>query len=196
MFTGIITNLGEVRAIKGEFNSQYEITSDIDLASVCIGASICCSGVCLTVVEKAGSSVVFDVSNETLSKTTLKSWIVGDRVNLEQSMSANDQFGGHIVTGHIDGVSIIEDIWADGDSMRYKFSIPNGLESLLAKKGSVAINGVSLTINEVSSSTFEVNIIPHTMEKTTFHSLITGDRVNIEVDILARYVDRQLKNMR
>ena len=196
MFTGIITNLGELKAIKGEFNSQYEIASDIDLASVSIGASICCSGVCLTVVEKAGSSVVFDISNETLSKTTLKSWMVGDRVNLEQSMSANDQFGGHIVTGHIDGVSIIEEIWPDGESKRYKFSIPNGLESLLAKKGSVAINGVSLTINEVSSSTFEVNIIPHTMEKTTFHSLITGDRVNIEVDILARYVDRQLKNMR
>ena len=113
MFTGIITNLGEVKAIKGELNSQYEIASDIDLASVCIGASICCSGVCLTVVEKAGSSVVFDVSNETLSKTTLQSWIVGDSVNLEQSMSANDEFGGHIVTGHIDGVSIIEDIWPD-----------------------------------------------------------------------------------
>ena len=196
MFTGIITNLGELKAIKGALNSQYEIVSDIDLASVCIGASICCSGVCLTVIEKAGSSVVFDVSNETLSKTTLKSWIVGDPVNLEQSMSANDQFGGHIVTGHIDGVSIIEDIWPDGESKRYKFSIPNRIEALLAKKGSVAINGVSLTINEVNSSTFEVNIIPHTMEKTTFHSLITGDRVNIEVDILARYVDRQLKNMR
>ena len=110
MFTGIITNLGELKAVKGEFNSQYEIASDIDLASVCIGASICCSGVCLTVVEKAGSSVVFDVSNETLSKTTLKSWMVGDSVNLEQSMSANDQFGGHIVTGHIDGVSIAEDL--------------------------------------------------------------------------------------
>ena len=94
------------------------------------------------------------------------------------------------------GVSIAEDIWPDGDSKRYKISIPNGLEALLAKKGSVAINGVSLTINEVNSSSFEVNIIPHTMEKTTFHSLITGDRVNIEVDILARYVDRQLKNMR
>ena len=132
MFTGIITNLGELKAIKGEFNSQYEIASDIDLASVSIGASICCSGVCLTVVEKAGSSVVFDISNETLSKTTLKSWMVGDRVNLEQSMSANDQFGGHIVTGHIDGVSIIEEIWPDGESKRYKFSIPNGLESLLA----------------------------------------------------------------
>ena len=196
MFTGIITSLGELKAIRGEFNSQYEIASDIDLAKVVIGASICCSGVCLTVVEKDRGSLVFDVSNETLSKTTLQSWIVGDSVNLEQSMSANDEFGGHIVTGHIDGVSVIEDIWLDGDSKRYKFSIPNDLEFLLAKKGSVAVNGVSLTINEVNSSAFEVNIIPHTMEKTTFRSLGTGDRVNIEVDILARYVDRQLKNMR
>ena len=196
MFTGIITHLGELKAIKGEFNSQYEIASDIDLEGVSIGASICCSGVCLTVVEKTASSLVFDISNETLSKTSLKSWVVGDAVNLEQSMSANDEFGGHIVTGHIDGVSIIEDIWPDGDSKRYKFSIPNELEFLLAKKGSVAVNGVSLTINEVSSNAFEVNIIPHTMEKTTFCSLITGDSVNIEVDILARYVDRQLKNMR
>ena len=196
MFTGIITHLGELKAIKGEFNSQYEITSDIDLEGVSIGASICCSGVCLTVVEKTASSLVFDISNETLSKTSLKSWVVGDAVNLEQSMSANDEFGGHIVTGHIDGVSIIEEIWPDGDSKRYKFSIPNELEFLLAKKGSVAVNGVSLTINEVSSNAFEVNIIPHTMEKTTFCSLLTCDSVNIEVDILARYVDRQLKNMR
>ena len=196
MFTGIITSLGELKAIKGEFNSQYEIASDIDLASVVIGASICCSGVCLTVVEKDRGSLVFDISNETLSKTTLQSWIVGDSVNLEQSMSANDEFGGHIVTGHIDGVSVIEDIWSDGDSKRYKFSIQSDLEFLLAKKGSVAVNGVSLTINEVSPSAFEVNIIPNTMEKTTFGSLVTGDRVNIEVDILARYVDRQLKNMR
>ena len=196
MFTGIITNIGELKAIKGEFNSQYEIASDIDLTSVFIGASICCSGVCLTVVEKNKGSLIFDVSNETLSKTTLGSWMVGDAVNLEQSMSANDEFGGHILTGHIDGVSIIEDIWPDGDSKRYKFSIPNDLEFLLAKKGSVAVNGVSLTINEVNSFAFEVNIIPHTMEKTTFGSLIIGDRVNIEVDILARYVDRQLKNMR
>ena len=111
-------------------------------------------------------------------------------------MSANDEFGGHIVTGHIDGLSVIQDIWPDGDSKRYKFSIPNDLEFLLAKKGSVAVNGVSLTINAVNSSAFEVNIIPHTMEKTTFRSLVAGDRVNIEVDILARYVDRQLKNMR
>ena len=196
MFTGIITNLGELKAIKGEFNSQYEIASDIDTASVHVGASICCSGVCLTVVEKTGSSLIFDISNETLSKTTLKNWLVGDSVNLEQSMKANNEFGGHIVTGHIDGVSIIEKIWPDGDSKRYKFSIPSELEFFLAKKGSVAVNGVSLTINEVNSSTFEVNIIPHTMEQTTFCSLIAGDEVNLEVDILARYVDRQLKNMR
>jgi riboflavin synthase len=193
MFTGLITDLGTVRRIdKNAGGARLAIETAYDLAAVEIGASIACSGACLTVVEKGPDGFAVDVSAETLAHTTIGGWKPGDRVNLEQALRIGDALGGHLVSGHVDAVSTVLARRPDGESERFQFQIPEGYERLIAPKGSVCLDGVSLTVNEVESGRFGVNIIPHTAEKTTFGALGPGARVNLEVDLIARYVARLL----
>ncbi len=191
MFTGLITDLGRVRRIDtASGGARLEIATAYDMAAVEIGASIACSGACLTVVEKGKDSFSVDVSAETLACTTIGGWKAGDRVNLEQSLRLGDTLGGHLVSGHVDAVTEVLERRPDGESQRFTFRIPEGYERLIAPKGSVCLDGVSLTVNEVEGGRFGVNIIPHTAERTTFGALGPGDRVNLEVDLIARYVAR------
>lgn len=190
MFTGLITDIGEVSALEQRGDTRFTIACHYDLTKVEIGASIACNGVCLTVVEKGESQFVVDVSAETHAKTTTGAWGVGTPVNLEQSLRLGDSLGGHLVYGHVDGLAVVESIRPDGDSLRWTFVAPTALARFIAPKGSVALNGVSLTVNEVDGERFGINIIPHTQERTTFGRLKVGDRVNLEVDMLARYVAR------
>jgi riboflavin synthase len=193
MFTGLITDLGTVRRIdRNAGGARLAIETAYDLAAVEIGASIACSGACLTVVEKGPDGFAADVSAETLAHTTIGGWKPGDRVNLEQALRVGDALGGHLVSGHVDAVSTVLARRPDGESERFQFQIPEGYERLIAPKGSVCLDGVSLTVNEVESGRFGVNIIPHTAEKTTFGALGPGARVNLEVDLIARYVARLL----
>ena len=193
MFTGLITDLGTVRRIdKNAGGARLAIETAYELAAVEIGASIACSGACLTVVEKGPDGFAADVSAETLAHTTIGGWKPGDRVNLEQALRIGDALGGHLVSGHVDAVSTVLARRPDGESERFQFQIPEGYERLIAPKGSVCLDGVSLTVNEVESGRFGVNIIPHTAEKTTFGALDPGARVNLEVDLIARYVARLL----
>lgn len=194
MFTGLITDVGSVVSRIG---GVFTIRSKYEATSIPVGASICCDGVCLTatrVVPLAdGSEFDLDVSNETLSKSTLQSWQPGRRINLERSLKIGDELGGHIVTGHVDGVATIVSITADGDSRRFKLETPRHLSPFVAPKGSVALDGTSLTVNEVAGDTFGVNLIPHSLLVTTWGERKAGDTVNLEVDILARYMARQLE---
>ena len=193
MFTGIITDLGSIRSVtktgdwRFEFNTSYE-TAEIDL-----GASIACSGCCLTMVDRGPAWFAADVSAETMSKTVCGTWEEGSPVNFERPLKAGDELGGHIVSGHVDGVGAITSIEPEGDSLRFQFNVPEELSHYIASKGSIAVNGVSLTVNEVSDSVFGVNIIPHTRENTTFSSFQVGTPVNLEIDLLARYVARLLE---
>jgi riboflavin synthase len=191
MFTGIISDLGELRAIEGDTDKRLVIATSYATESIAIGASVACSGVCLTVVEKNGDWLAFDVSAETLACTTLGEWKVGDPVNLERPLTLGDELGGHMVLGHVDGVARVEASEPVGDSRRLSISAPEALAGFIAAKGSVALDGVSLTVNQVENTVFEVNIIPHTLAVTTLGGLAAGDRVNLEIDILARYVARQ-----
>jgi riboflavin synthase len=197
MFTGIITGIGNVLAAEG---GRFTIRSDYPAASIALGASICHDGVCLTVTgieaEGAGSRYTLDVSNETLSLTTLGDWRTGRSINLERALKAGDELGGHIVSGHVDGVAQIADIRADGESRRLTFEAPAALAPFIAPKGSVALDGTSLTVNEVDGARFGVNLIPHTLTVTTWGGKKPGDRVNIEIDPLARYVARLLEMRR
>lgn len=195
MFTGIITDIGTVRAIEKRGDTRMVIATSYDTASIEIGASIACSGACLTVVDVGEDWFAVDVSAETLSRTSLGDWRPGSPVNLERALKVGDELGGHIVTGHVDGLGEVASIVSEGDSRRFTFAIPKALAPYLAAKGSVAINGVSLTVNEVEdkadgAAAFGINIIPHTQEHTTFGSAKVGERANIEIDILARYVAR------
>ena len=194
MFTGIVTDIGEIRALETRGDTRIEIYTTYDIGAVDIGASIACSGPCLTVVAKgvAGERSWFAVqaSAETLSKTTIGSWKVGRRVNLERSLRVGDEMGGHIVSGHVDGLAKVVSRKPEGDSVRLGFEVPEELKRYVAPKGSVALDGVSLTVNEVSGAKFGVNLIPHTLQVTTFGDLKVGDRVNMEIDVLARYVAR------
>ncbi|MGE0628191.1 MAG: riboflavin synthase [Hyphomicrobiaceae bacterium] len=194
MFTGIITDIGEVAARKG---GSYTIRSRYEAASIAIGASIACDGVCLTVTgvdkDPAGSLFAVDVSNETLSKTTLGAWTAGRRINLERALRAGDELGGHIVSGHVDGLARIIDIHSDDESRRFTFEAPEHLAIYIAPKGSVALDGASLTVNEVSGTRFGVNIIPHTQAVTTWGSKQPGEHSNLEVDQFARYMARLLE---
>ena len=191
MFTGLVTDLGQVSRIDAaEGGVRLVIETAYDMGRVEIGASIACSGACLTVVEKGTGSFVADVSAETLACTTIGGWKAGGRVNLEQSLRLGDTLGGHLVSGHVDAVTEVLDRRPDGDSQRFSFRIPAGYERLIAPKGSVCLDGVSLTVNEVETDRFGVNVIPHTAERTTFGALGPGDRVNLEVDLIARYVAR------
>ncbi|EPY02583.1 riboflavin synthase [Magnetospirillum fulvum] len=195
MFTGIVTALGEVkRVVRGEGReTRFEISSGFDPAGIAIGASIAHNGVCLTVVETGPGWHAVEVSGETLSKTTLGGWVTGSRVNLERSLRMGDEMGGHIVSGHVDGVARVAEMRPDGQSMRFVFETPAALSHFVAPKGSVALDGVSLTVNEVEGDRFGVNIIPHTQSVTTFGLYRPGDTVNLEIDMLARYVARLLQ---
>ena len=194
MFTGIVTGLGSVRAITplGDGRDMRLVigTSWANTAEIPLGASIACSGCCLTAVEVGADWFAADASAETLSKTTLGGWAVGTRVNLERPLRVGDELGGHIVSGHVDGVAEVLAAAAANGSTRWTFRVPAALARFIAPKGSVAVDGVSLTVNEVDGDSFGVNIIPHTAAVTTFGLLRPGDRVNIEIDTLARYVAR------
>ena len=196
MFTGIVTDVGRVRHIEKRGDTHIVISTSYDLSNVDMGASIACSGVCMTVVDKGtGKDSWFAVtaSGETLSKTTIGSWKAGDPVNLERPMRVGDEFGGHIVSGHVDGVAEVKLMVAEGESTRITFEVPVALSKFIASKGSVALDGVSLTVNEVEGTRFGVNIIPHTSKVTTFGRLKPGSKVNLEIDLLARYVARLVK---
>lgn len=190
MFTGIITDIGRVRSVEQRGDTRFIIETAFDMAGVDIGGSIACGGACLTVVEKTADSFTVDVSAETLSKTTLGAWGEGTAVNLERSLTLGSELGGHLVTGHVDGLATLVAVARDGDSHRLSVEAPAGLEGFVATKGSVCLDGVSLTVNAVDGRRFELNLIPHTWDHTTFRDRRTGDKLNMEVDLLARYVAR------
>jgi riboflavin synthase len=194
MFTGIITDLGAIAEItQGEAAKRFRIVTTYDMANVPMGASIACNGCCLTVVEKGVDWFSADASTETLAKTTLGNWTAGDRVNLERPLKVGDELGGHIVLGHVDGVAEVTAIRDEAGSKRYTIAPPADLAKFIAAKGSVALDGVSLTVNEVDATTFGVNIIPHTQKVTTFGGLKVGSLLNVEIDSLARYVARLIQ---
>jgi riboflavin synthase len=196
MFTGIVTDVGRVRHVEKRGDTHIVISTKYDMSGVDVGASIACSGICMTVVDKgSGKDNWFAVtaSGETLSKTTLGGWKAGDPVNLERPMRVGDEFGGHIVSGHIDGVAEVKLVVPEGESTRVTFEVPVALSKFIASKGSVALDGISLTVNEVEGARFGVNIIPHTSKVTTFGRLKPGSNVNLEIDLLARYVARLVK---
>ena len=190
MFTGIISDVGEVRRVDDIGERRFEIATAYDLDTVAIGASICCAGCCLTVVEKAADWFAVEVSGETLSKTTLESWQAGTRINLERALRLGDELGGHLVSGHVDGVGRVAEVAEVGGSAVIAFDAPAALARFIAAKGSVTVDGVSLTVNGVDGTRFDVNIIPHTRNVTTLGGLAPGDMVNLEIDLLARYVAR------
>jgi riboflavin synthase len=196
MFTGIVTDIGKVRRVEKRGDMHVVIGTQYDVAAVDIGASIACSGICLTVTDKGrGDDRWFAVSAsaETVAKTTLGGWKEGQTVNLERPLRLGDELGGHIVAGHVDGVAEVTAVASEGESKRMTFTVPKDLLRFIAAKGSVALDGVSLTVNEVDSSGFGVNIIPHTLKVTTFGNAKKGSKLNLEVDLLARYVARLAK---
>ncbi len=190
MFTGIVTDIGQVRGIERRGDMRARIGTRYDMKTVDLGASIACDGVCLTVVEKGGDWFAVDASAETLSRTNLGRWAEGTRVNLERALRVGDELGGHIVSGHVDGVAEVVEMRSEGDSTRVTLRVPADLARFIAPKGSVALNGTSLTVNEVAGSTFGINLIPHTKEVTNWGAVAVGDLVNLEIDTLARYVAR------
>lgn len=196
MFTGLIQDVGEVRAVERAGDTRIEIATAFDMNDVELGASIACSGVCLTVTEKASGWFAVEASAETLAKTTVGDWAAGRAVNLERSLRLGDELGGHLVFGHVDGVAEITGRTPDGDSTRFRIHPPAELAKFIAPKGCVSVDGVSLTVNEVEDdeqgTAFGVNIIPHTLAHTGFGRAEPGDRVNLEIDMLARYVARLL----
>ena len=191
MFTGIVTDVGRVRAVRDtNRDRRFEIETSFDLSTVDIGASISHAGCCLTVIEKGEGWFAVEVSGETLSRTTLGRWAAGAPVNLERAARAGDELGGHIVSGHVDGLGQVLSIDPEGGSHRVRIRAPRPLHRYIAPKGSVAVEGVSLTVNEVEDDVFGVNIIPHTWDVTTLGRLRPGDPVNLEIDMLARYLAR------
>jgi riboflavin synthase len=192
MFTGIITDVGRVRAVRPGGDTAFTIATAFDTEDIAIGASIACAGVCLTVTERGQGWFAVQASAETLSRTTLGEWREGSSINLERALKLGDELGGHILSGHVDAVAEIVSRRPEGDSVRFVFAVPPPFDKAIAPKGSVALDGVSLTVNEVEGSRFGVNIIPHTQANTTFGAAQAGDRVNLEIDVLARYVARLL----
>jgi len=195
MFTGIITDIGTIESVEARGDTRVVIRTAYDTATIDLGASIACSGVCLTVVDKAPGWFAVDVSGETLRRTAQGDWAPGHRLNLERAMKLGDELGGHIVTGHVDGVGEVVSVTPEGDSKRVAVSLPSTLAPYVAAKGSVTIDGVSLTVNEVTdhadgSTHLAINLIPHTQSVTTLGALVTGQPVNIEIDVLARYLFR------
>jgi riboflavin synthase len=195
MFTGIVTDIGRVAALEARAGgARLAVNCACDPATIAIGASIACAGVCVTVVAagaaNGGSRFEADLSAETLAVTTLGRLAVGDRLNLERALRAGDELAGHIVQGHVDGVAEIVAREADGDSLRYTVRAPDAFARYIAPKGSLALDGASLTVNEVAGCEFTVNIVPHTRAVTTWGARAAGDRVNLEVDLVARYLAR------
>jgi riboflavin synthase len=193
MFTGIITDVGTVRRIERAGDTRIEIETRYDTHDIELGASIACSGPCLTVVEKGRGWFAVEASAETLSRTSLGGWKAGTKVNLERALRIGDELGGHIVSGHVDGTARIVDTRPEGDSVRFEFEAPHGLKRYIAEKGSIALDGVSLTVNAVDDARFGVNVISHTRTHTAFGDRAAGDVVNLEIDMLARYVGRLLE---
>ena len=191
MFTGIVTDVGRVRAVRDtNRDRRFEIETGFDLATIDIGASISHAGCCLTVVEKGEGWFAVEVSGETLSLTTLADWREGRRVNLERAARVGDELGGHIVSGHVDGMGEVLSVESEGGSHRVRIRAPRPLHRLIAPKGSITVEGVSLTVNDVEDDVFGVNLIPHTWDVTTLGELEPGARVNLEIDMLARYLAR------
>jgi riboflavin synthase len=192
MFTGIITDLGRVRHIRRGAGLEVTIATGFDTGTIDLGASICCSGVCLTVVALQTGAFSVQASEETLSCSTLGEWEEGTLVNLERSLKLGDEFGGHIVSGHVDGVAAVVERRQDAESVRFTIAPPADYTNLIATKGSVALDGVSLTVNEIDGTNFGVNIIPHTLTHTNLGEARLGQRLNFEIDPIARYVARLL----
>jgi riboflavin synthase len=197
MFTGIVTDIGAVAAADQRSDLRLMVRCGYDMATVELGASVCCSGVCLTVVDKGDDWFAVDVSTETLSRTAKDLWKEGSKLNLERSLRVGDELGGHFVTGHVDCVGDIVGICPEGGSTRIGISVARDYSALIAPKGSITLDGVSLTVNDVrqaegGATHFSVNIIPHTAEHTTLGSATAGGQLNVEVDVLARYIDRMI----
>lgn len=195
MFTGIITDVGQITRVESRGDMRVVVATSYQTLEIDLGASVACSGVCLTVVDKGPDWLAFDVSGETVHRTAQGQWTQGRRLNLERAMKLGDELGGHIVTGHVDGIAEVIDVRPDGDSKRVDFLVPSDLAPYLAGKGSVTVDGVSLTVNEVldrddGATQFAINIIPHTQAVTTLSDLAPGSAVNIEIDVLARYLQR------
>ncbi len=195
MFTGIVTDMGEVLSLRQEGDLRARIGTGYDVAGIDIGASIACEGVCLTVVDLGVTPrnwFEVQISAETVSKTNIgrNGWQVGQRINLERALKVGDELGGHIVSGHVDGVAEVVAVQPEGDSLRVRFRAPEELARFVAQKGSLALNGTSLTVNEVEGCEFGINFIPHTRAVTTWGNVALGDFVNLEVDTMARYVAR------
>ncbi len=190
MFTGIITDIGRVVALEKRGDLRARIATGYDTDGIDIGASIACDGACLTVVALGDDWFEVEISAETLSKTNLDTWAEGGRINLERALKVGDELGGHIVSGHVDGLAEVVGLREEGDSTRLTFRAPRELAGFIAPKGSVALNGTSLTVNEVEGCDFGVNLIPHTKSATTWGTVKKGDRINLEIDTLARYVAR------
>ena len=194
MFTGLVTELGKVVDIKrGESSAIFTISAPSSTSELSVGDSIAVNGVCLTAVELGEHFFYADVSNETLSRTILNSSVVGTSVNLELALTPATRMGGHIVSGHVDGIGVITEKKADGRSYRFIVKAPDDLAKYIAEKGSICINGISLTINEVKGASFSVNIVPYTLKDTTLGEALVGTKVNLEVDLLARYMERLIQ---
>lgn len=192
MFTGIVSAVGKITHLEEKQGDKRLTvdTGDLALEDVCLGDSIACNGVCLTVVELTGGGFVADVSLETLSLTTIDHWGVDSPINLEKAMQASDRFGGHIVSGHIDGIGEVISLHEDARSWRFRLRAPTELARYIARKGSITVDGISLTVNLVEGAEFELNIVPHTMLKTIMGQYKPGTKVNLEVDLIARYLER------
>jgi riboflavin synthase len=193
MFTGIITDLGRVRDLRADGDTRIEIGTRYDTETLDIGASVCCSGACMTVIDKGAGWFAVSASAETLDRTTLGAWKEGTAINLERSLRAGDELGGHIVSGHVDGVARILERTPEGDSLRLVLEAPAALMRYIAAKGSVTVDGISLTVNEVDGACFGINVIPHTQTATTLGEAAPGTAANLEIDMLARYVARLLE---
>jgi len=196
MFTGIVTDVGTVRKAEQRGDLRLTIGCGYDMGSVDLGASIACSGTCLTVVDKGEDWFAVDLSGETASRTAADRWGEGAKLNLERSLRMGDELGGHIVTGHVDAVGQVADVAVEGDSTRVMIKVPGELGPMIAPKGSIALDGVSMTVNDVRAAEgetlFSVNVIPHTAQNTTLGELTVGGQLNVEVDVLARYIERML----
>jgi len=196
MFTGIVTDVGTVRKAEQRGDLRVVIATGYETATIDLGASIACSGVCLTVVDKGEDWFAVDLSAETVSRTAAGLWREGAKLNLERSLRMGDELGGHIVTGHVDAVGNVVEAAPEGDSVRIVVEVSKNLAPMIAQKGSIALDGVSLTVNTVEdapeSARFSINLIPHTAKETTFGQIAAGRQLNVEVDVLARYIDRML----
>ena len=196
MFTGIVTDVGTVRSAEQRGDLRLTVATNYDLATLDLGASVSCSGVCLTVVDKGSDWFAVDVSGETISKTAADHWREGAKLNLERALRLGDELGGHIVTGHVDAVAEVVGVCPEGDSTRIGVRVTRDLASMIAPKGSITLDGVSLTVNEVQDEDgyirFAINIIPHTAQYTTLGLIKSGQQLNVEIDVLARYIDRML----